>query len=82
MPMLPTVLKGVPNPKVPEWCMAVAETASVAPPRPYHATNHAGSTVKMTQLPDAFGEQSMPTMLLSHVQHEAVIRGGNVSSWI
>ena len=36
----------------------------------------------MTQLPDAVGEQSLPAMLLSHVQHEAVIRRGNVSSGV
>ena len=80
MPRLPAVLKGVPNTKFPKWCIAVAETAPVASPRPYGASDHAGSTVKMTKLPDAFGEQSLPTILLSHVQHEAVIRGGNVSN--
>ena len=31
---------------------------------------------------DAFGHQSLPTMLLSRVQREAVIRGGNVGSWV
>ena len=84
MPRLPAVLKGVPNPKFPKRCIAVARTAPVASPRPYGATEHTCPTVKikMTQLPDAFEEQSLPTMLLSHVQHEAVIRGGNVSSWV
>ena len=79
MPRLLAVLKGVPNTKFAKWCIAVAETAPVASPRPYGATDHTGPTVKMTQLPDAFGEQSLPTMFLSHVQHEAVIRGGNVN---
>ena len=84
MPRLPTVLKSVPNTRFAKWCIAVARTAQVASPRPYVATEHTTtcSTVKMTQLPNAFGEQSLPTMLLSHVQHEAMIRGGNVITWV
>ena len=82
MPRLPAVLKGVPNTKFPKWCVAVAKTARVASPRPYGATDDTCSTVKMTQLPDAFGEQSLPTVLLSHAQHEAVIREGDVSRWV
>ena len=64
-PRLPTVLKGVPNSKFPKWCTAVPETALVDRMAP-----------QTMQLPDAFGEQSLPTMLVSHVQHEAVI------SWV
>ena len=50
MPSLPAVLKGVPNTKFPKWCIA----------RPYGATDRTCPTVKMTQLPKAFGEQSLP----------------------
>ena len=82
MPRQTAALKGVPNTKFPKWCMAVAETAPVAASRPCGATDHTGPTVKVTQLPDAFGEQSLPTVLLSRAQHEAVIRGGNVSNWV
>ena len=82
MPRLPAVLKGVPNSKFAKWCIAVARTAQVASPLPYGATWHTWSTVKMTQLPNAFEEQSLSTMLLSHAQHEAMITGGNVSSWV
>ena len=69
-PRLPAVLKGVPNTKFPEvvYCCCRDCTASS---RPYGATYQTSPTVKVTQLPDAFGEQSLPTVLLSHTQHVA-----------
>ena len=75
MPRLPTVLKRY-RPHEGSWSgvLLLKKTALVASPRPYGTTDHTGLTVKMTQLPDALGEQSLPTMLLSHVQHEAVQR--------
>ena len=78
MPRLPAVLKGVPSPKFPKWCMTVAETASVAstvrrhrPCRPHGQDDAAASE-----------SNRCPPCFLSHVQHEAVIRGSNVSSWV
>ena len=83
MPRLPAVLFECPQHEVPEvvYCCCKNCTGCVASIVWRHRW-HTRSTVKMTQLPSAFGEQLLPNMLLSHVQHEAMIRGGNVRCWV
>ena len=49
----------------------------MTPSRPHCVTENTGHTVELAQLGNAFLDELLPTMLLNHVQHEAVARGSS-----
>ena len=71
----------VTNDEVSGWSTPFAVTAAIAPARPDCVTENTGCTVELAQLGNTFLNELLATMLLNHVQHEAVVRGSFVNFW-
>ena len=56
--------------------------AAMTPPRPDCVTENTSGTVEMAQLCNALLDELLSTMLLNHVQQEAVVRGSLKGCWI
>ena len=73
---LSTILKGIANNKAlgVEY-RAFAEAAAATSSRPHCVTGNTSGSVKMALLCNDFLDELLSTVLLNHVQHEAVVRG-------
>ena len=69
--------EGITNIEVSGGSIPFAVAAAMTPPRPDCVTANTGRTVELAQLGDAFLNELQTTMLLNHVQHEAVVRGSS-----
>ena len=72
----------VTNNEVSEWSMPFAAAVSVTSPRPDGVTGYTGCTVEIALLCNAFFEDLWSTVLLNHVQHEAMDHRSFKGCWI
>ena len=79
---LSRVLKSITNHEISGKSIAFAVAAAVAPPRPGCVTENTGRTVELAQLGKPLLDELLSTVLLNHVQYEAVVRGSSEGCWI
>ena len=79
---LSAVLKGITNNDISGGSISLAVAAAVTSPRPDCVTGYTSRAVELAQLGDAFVDELLTTMLLNHVQREAVVRGSSEGFWI